>query len=409
MRGELDWIVMKALEKDRNRRYETANGLAADLRRYLDDEPVQACPPSAWYRFRKFARRNNGALSTVALVAAALVVGTAVSTWQAIRATRARTEAAQQRDLARANFHKAHQAVDKYLTEVSEDQLLDQPGLQPLRSKLLKSALEYYQGFVAERGADLTLQRELAEAYRRVGSIAREIGSLDEAEPPLRQAIGLFQTLLERTPDDEELQSGLARSFQVLANVQVYGSHAALAKENAEHAVSLLVRLRAAHPQVAEYGRRLGQSYDMIGFSLVTTGQYVAAKRAHLQAIEVLTETSRQAPDDAEVKSSCGLAYVRLCGAHQYLAERQGQQDALRQAITIYQQIVDQYPANARFRKELAQALGGLGMLRYDMGRPSRAEESFQSADANPRKARGRKSHRSRVPGPLGQYSRTAR
>ena len=70
MRGELDWIVMKALEKDRNRRYETANGLAADLRRYLDDEPVQACPPSAWYRLRKLIRRNKVAISTVLLVAA---------------------------------------------------------------------------------------------------------------------------------------------------------------------------------------------------------------------------------------------------------------------------------------------------------------------------------------------------
>ena len=60
MRGELDWIVMKALEKDRNRRYETANGLAADIERYLHDEPVEACPPSAGYRFRKFARRNKG-------------------------------------------------------------------------------------------------------------------------------------------------------------------------------------------------------------------------------------------------------------------------------------------------------------------------------------------------------------
>ena len=53
---------MKCLEKDRNRRYETANGFAADVQRYLDDEPVQACPPSAWYRFRKFARRNRRAL-----------------------------------------------------------------------------------------------------------------------------------------------------------------------------------------------------------------------------------------------------------------------------------------------------------------------------------------------------------
>src|SRR5882762_4113677 len=67
VKGELDWIVMKTLEKDRNRRYETANGLAADVQRYLADEAVQACPPSAWYRFRKYARRNRGALATAAV------------------------------------------------------------------------------------------------------------------------------------------------------------------------------------------------------------------------------------------------------------------------------------------------------------------------------------------------------
>jgi tetratricopeptide (TPR) repeat protein len=68
VRGELDWIVMKCLEKDRNRRYETANGLARDIERYLHDEPVQACPPSAWYRFRKFARRNRTAVVVTALL-----------------------------------------------------------------------------------------------------------------------------------------------------------------------------------------------------------------------------------------------------------------------------------------------------------------------------------------------------
>ncbi len=88
MRGELDWIVMKALEKDRNRRYETANGFAMDVQRYLHDEPVLACPPSAAYRFRKFARRNKVALSRRrSLVAVALLLGIVVSTWQAIRAT----------------------------------------------------------------------------------------------------------------------------------------------------------------------------------------------------------------------------------------------------------------------------------------------------------------------------------
>src|SRR5262249_37472795 len=65
---ELDWIVMKALEKDRNRRYETANGFAMDVQRYLADEPVLAGPPSAWYRFRKYARRNKAALAVAGLI-----------------------------------------------------------------------------------------------------------------------------------------------------------------------------------------------------------------------------------------------------------------------------------------------------------------------------------------------------
>jgi WD40 repeat protein/serine/threonine protein kinase len=79
MRGELDWIVMKALEKDRARRYETANGLATDLQCHLDNEPVQACPPSAWYRMRKFGRRNRALMASVGVVASALVAVAVVS------------------------------------------------------------------------------------------------------------------------------------------------------------------------------------------------------------------------------------------------------------------------------------------------------------------------------------------
>ncbi len=89
MRGELDWIVMKCLEKDRARRYETANGLAHDLGRYLADEPVEACPPSSMYRLRKFARKHRAPVIGLAAVAAALVIGIAGTTWGLFRATRA--------------------------------------------------------------------------------------------------------------------------------------------------------------------------------------------------------------------------------------------------------------------------------------------------------------------------------
>jgi serine/threonine protein kinase len=101
VRGELDWIAMKALEKDRRRRYETANDFAADVMRYLTDRPVEACPASTRYRFTKYARRNRAGLTTAALVGLALVAGTVVSGWQAVRATRAGTLAGQREKEAR--------------------------------------------------------------------------------------------------------------------------------------------------------------------------------------------------------------------------------------------------------------------------------------------------------------------
>src|SRR5262249_39908366 len=93
VRGELDWIAMKALDKDRNRRYGTAHDLARDLQRYLADEPVEAAPPSAAYRGWKYARKHRTALATAWAFATVLIAATGISTWQAIRATRGETRA----------------------------------------------------------------------------------------------------------------------------------------------------------------------------------------------------------------------------------------------------------------------------------------------------------------------------
>ena len=100
LKGDLDWIVMKALEKDRSRRYETANGFARDIERYLAGDAVEACPPTAAYRLRKFARKNRAALATFSAFAALLVLGAALSLWQAIRATRAEAHARAEADRA---------------------------------------------------------------------------------------------------------------------------------------------------------------------------------------------------------------------------------------------------------------------------------------------------------------------
>jgi len=92
LRGDLDWIVMRALEKDRNRRYETANGMALDVQRYLDNEPIQARPPNRFYRLRKLVRRNKVVFASGTVVAFVLVAGLGVSTWMFLREREARQE-----------------------------------------------------------------------------------------------------------------------------------------------------------------------------------------------------------------------------------------------------------------------------------------------------------------------------
>jgi eukaryotic-like serine/threonine-protein kinase len=111
LKGDLDWIVMKCLEKDRTRRYETANGLAADLKRHLNNEPVVARPPTTIYRIQKAWRRHKLAFTAAAVMAAALVAGISVSSWKAIEASRARNAA--QAALYAAKMNLAHQAWDQ--------------------------------------------------------------------------------------------------------------------------------------------------------------------------------------------------------------------------------------------------------------------------------------------------------
>jgi serine/threonine protein kinase/Tfp pilus assembly protein PilF len=117
VRGELDWIVMKALDKDRNRRYETANGLAADIQRFLADEPVQACPPSAGYRLRKFTKRNQARLATASIFSAAILTTATVIGWAAWdRHTRIAEQSRQQA----SQYEKLSNQVRSILNDVEQ-------------------------------------------------------------------------------------------------------------------------------------------------------------------------------------------------------------------------------------------------------------------------------------------------
>src|SRR5262245_27986596 len=128
LRGELDWIVMKALEKDRARRYETASAFAADVQRYLDDQPVQACPPSNWYRFRKFARRNKSVLATASVVGVAVLLALVTLTASTLVIGRTKNDLAdalerEQKRLAEEQRETYFQRITAAYRELSADNL----------------------------------------------------------------------------------------------------------------------------------------------------------------------------------------------------------------------------------------------------------------------------------------------
>ena len=168
IRGDLDWIVMKCLEKDRTRRYETANGLARDIERHLGNEPVVACPPNWLYRLEKSLRRNKGAFVAGAAIASVLVLGLFVSTWQAVRATRAER---QQRSLREA----AQQAQE---LEAKQRQQADAARVEEARQRRLANEQE-----LLARRRFYAAQIHLANHAYEEGQVAQAFELLETQRP----------------------------------------------------------------------------------------------------------------------------------------------------------------------------------------------------------------------------------
>jgi len=183
VRGELDWIVMKALEKDRDRRYGTANGLAADVQRYLDNEPVSAGPPSQLYRVRKFVRRNRAGVVAASLVLLAMVGGIVGTSIGLVRADRARV--AEERQRGRA------ETIARFMSDTLK-------GAGPAVAKGRDNTLlkELMDG-AAERinKGELTVDPEAESELRRtLGNVYVALGEMEAAESHLRRAAALART-----------------------------------------------------------------------------------------------------------------------------------------------------------------------------------------------------------------------
>jgi non-specific serine/threonine protein kinase/serine/threonine-protein kinase len=195
MRRDLDWIVMKSLEKDRSRRYETANSLARDVERFLHDEPVEACPPSTGYQLRKFARRYRGPLIAASLVAALLVIGVTVSTWMAVRAavaeSREKIEAEKAKQAAAESRAVLTFFRDQVLAAARPDGLNGGLGTEvTIRSALDAAAPKIETAFRNQPAVEAAIRRVLGQTYRHLGEQKLAIPHLERARDLQAIALG---------------------------------------------------------------------------------------------------------------------------------------------------------------------------------------------------------------------------
>jgi serine/threonine protein kinase len=338
VRGELDWIVMKCLEKDRNRRYETPNSLARDIERYLSDEPVQACPPSAGYRFRKFARRNKSLLTAGGAIAAALVVGLGLATWQYFRAT---TES------ARAT------AVSDLLQET-----LSSANAERARGSQY-TVLQLLDDFSAGLGHQLA-DEPAAEADIRatIGRAYRSLGMPEQAQPHLERAIELAQQVYGA--QHEKVAAALVDYAQNLEN-QMRLEEA----ETQVRAALEIYRQRGVSGAPVIHALRILQ--DVLISSAAVTGRDDEAERVTEEALAVAHSTGKDYPELATM-------------LHRYAAMRTGQA-RFAEAEQIARQAVDMHRrVHKSPHPELAYGLTTLAKSLHEQRKIEAAESAYRES-----------------------------
>jgi serine/threonine protein kinase/tetratricopeptide (TPR) repeat protein len=251
VRGELDWIVMKCLEKDRGRRYETANGLARDIGRYLHDEPVEACPPSTGYRLRKFAGKHRTGLVAAGSLVTLLLLATVVCTWQAVRATRA--ELAALASLQETEMARAAEAEQRRLAEAAER-----------ASRAAADAEKKSKETALAREAETRAVLDFVE--NRVFAAARpqgQEGGLGR-DVTVRRAIDAALPFLDTSFHDQPLLE--ARLRMTMGNSFYYLGEAKIAAEQYQAARRLYTKHRGPdHPDTLSSMNNLADTYAVLG------------------------------------------------------------------------------------------------------------------------------------------------
>jgi len=430
---DLETIVLKTIDKDPDRRYPTADAMAEDLRRYLDDEPVLARRTTAVERYARWARRNPWVAGLGAVLTGVLVLATAASLavagrmallaerqqraaesergarleaqasqrqaesnrrladeargaavaalkeadTQRVRAETNLKEADAEQRRAEDNFQRARAAVDQYFTQVSESQLLSVPGLQTLRKELLGSALAFYEDFLKSRGQDPSLRSALAAVQLKAANIHIELGQPAEAEKAFRNASALYESISRANPRDVDARSGLAECYLGLGE---HGNDPARRREDLLRSVAIREDLAAARAGDTRLREELARSYQALGDSDLATRDHRKALVAFLKARDIEATLIRDQPDSPayqhDFARNLGQIALCLCGVGRHQDETVVRPLAIEHARTAF----EQSPQVVAYGRLYGRLLAKDGDNLFSQDRPDDGARAFRQA-----------------------------
>jgi tetratricopeptide (TPR) repeat protein len=314
--GELDHILLMVLRKEPERRYAGVQRLAEDIERFLDNRPVRARPDTIGYRTRKFVRRNWWQMTAVAAVIVSLGVGLGFSVVEQRRANR--------------RFNQVRQLASRFLFDF-HDAIANTPGTTKAREMVASTALEYLDSLTAEASGDAGLERELAEAYVRVGDVQGHIvkASLGDTKAALvsyRKALGVAQRITEEFPRDVQALRMVVRMESTIGGVLAYTGDTQGALKSSEDAAAVAERVRTLDPANPENQRQLADILLNVARDQMDVAKSMEASTKAIALLENLVNTS---PGDEKLATE-------LVNAYEALGSSLGSSNRPQEALVVY-------------------------------------------------------------------------
>ncbi len=400
LRNDLDWVVLKSLEKDRDRRYQSAVELAADLERYLRKEPVEACPPNAAYRARKLFQRHRTGMLSAAAVLLALMVGISLTTWGMFRAESARALAveAEHRASQLAEREKAakedalrHQALAEQAEEAALEsfrQSVDdaitrligsKPSLGPHERDYLDQVLQRWRAF-ADRSGDETRTRAIrAEAYFRMALICETLGQFDQASAHFRRSLEDWDDVLALFPDHSDYLFEAAhcqRDFALLLCSQSQLSEADILLKKSFEQIGQLVE---NHPDRLDFRQEYVRNLETQSRLRSEMGDLSEAVRLLQKALPIQEKLVRDQPDVAQYLLSLATCNHSLASRLSRLGKQEAE-DHYRRAVTLFESLCVRDSGVLMHRRGLGACQKGLGHFLVNTGKNAEAEALLRKA-----------------------------